>query len=105
MPRKDRQNIPRPEYKVGDTVMTGAGADRKIGEVMEVIISITKTGPAVKYATDFNMAGEYVDEKAITGRVTVEKKRAPRTRKKPVTAATTAPTEPSVAEMNAAPSH
>lgn len=97
---RSRASIPRPEYKVGDTVMTGVGADRKIGEVMEVIISITKSGPAVKYATDVNAAGEYIDEKSITGRVSVEKKRAPRARKK--TAASTGVTN-TVAQMDAAP--
>lgn len=97
--RKNRASIPRPEYSVGDNVMVGQGGDRKVGEVMEVVISITKSGPAVKYATDFNQAGDYIDEKTITGRVKVEKKRAPRARKKPAASAGVANT---VAEMNAA---
>lgn len=101
MARK-RAAIPKPEYSVNEYIMyKGEAGDLRVGEIEAVTIFIRDKSTEITYGLK---GGADVTQGRITGKVRLEKKRAPRTVKPKVPAAATS-NEAGAVGMEAASAH
>jgi hypothetical protein len=92
--------IPKPEYSINDYVMyKGEAGDLKIGEIEAITVFIREKSTEISYGLK---GGADVAQGRVTGKVTLEKKRAPRTPKVKTATPTSVTAETT---QTAAPAH